>query len=78
MMDPRTINIRAFIAEVQKRPAIWDQTCEDYNNKEQKYDDWQDLTLMFIPKDGNFTPVEVKSFSKYAFKTIVFEVCVMF
>lgn len=66
-MDARAINTRAFIAEIQKRPSIWDQTCDDYNNKDQKYDDWQELTLMFIPKDENFTPFEVKSFSKYLF-----------
>lgn len=64
-MDARSINTRAFIAEIQKRPSIWDQTCEDYNNKDQKYDDWQELTMMFIPKHENFSPVEVRSYSEY-------------
>ncbi|KAK7071343.1 hypothetical protein SK128_011960 [Halocaridina rubra] len=37
------------IHEVEKRPAIWEPSTEDYSNKTERRNAWNDIILHFIP-----------------------------
>lgn len=38
-----------FIGEVQRRPALWDSSTDDYSNRVIKKNSWNELCELFIP-----------------------------
>ena len=48
-MVEEKVNTEDLICEVERLPAIWDPSCEDYDNKIVKRNAWNELVLKFIP-----------------------------
>lgn len=53
-----------IIAEVKKRPVIWDSTEECYKNKAMKNDAWLEVAANLEKNFKNMSEVEQKSVRK--------------
>lgn len=42
------IDADTLINEIEKRPAIWDMSSHDYNNRTLKRKSWEELVLFFV------------------------------
>ena len=54
----KKVNTEDLIHEVEKRPAVWDSSSEDYCNKVERRNAWNDIILHFIPGYENKSSAE--------------------
>ncbi|XP_046739044.1 uncharacterized protein LOC124407202 [Diprion similis] len=47
-----------FIIEIQKRPAIYDVNCEEYNDRNAKMDAWDEMCQVMVPNWDGLTNEE--------------------
>ena len=43
------INMEDFIYEIEKTPAIWDSSSDDYSNETVKLNTWKSVMVAFLP-----------------------------
>ena len=48
-MVKEKVNTEDLICEVEKLPAIWNPSCEEYGNRIEKQNAWNDVLLKLIP-----------------------------
>jgi len=49
------VNTEDFISEIQKCPAIWDSTSDEYSDKIKKRNAWEDVVRKFCAGFAGFS-----------------------
>lgn len=55
------MNVRLFIAEIEKRRALWDQQDENYHNKKVLAELWEEIADVFGIQGNHFYFIKRKT-----------------
>jgi hypothetical protein len=62
-----------FIVEVQRRPALWDSSTDDYSNRVIRKKSWNELCELFIPNFNSKTGPEKSAVGMLSYYLCVFK-----